>query len=157
MDSLDSTGNVGAVLSGCATLQNCGVPRDDARHQDDHERAIADGGKGSTLSRWLFFRDFPWKIYGFKTFHTPVPLQLGSDSDIWRSRPDFQEAEYGLVLAADKRDWNSAPGGILQTFYEVPNELAQVQVSDELTSWRRFYPSPPCRNLCPWARVHSVR
>lgn len=99
------------------------------RHQDDQERAIADGGKGSALFRWLFFTDLDltWKVYEFRTFHTPVPpQQLGSDSDIWRSRLDFQEAEYGLVLAADKRGWNSAPGGMPQTSYDVPNELAQV-------------------------------
>jgi hypothetical protein len=133
------------------------------RHEADCEHAFRKSGMMTTFYRWITFTSSPqdnlpaldWKIYEFRSFHTPLDLNnsLGSDGDIWRSRSDLQELEAGLVLAADRRGWNSAPGGFPQTRYTVPSGLKDIlsspsvkaQVSSELLQTTFVPPDPDLR------------
>jgi hypothetical protein len=128
------------------------------RHESDMERALSQSGTMTTLLRWIAFTHpvanppvtYPsvvWKIYEFRAFRTSLGTSLGgSDGDIWRSRADLQELEYGLTVAADKRGWNSAPGGLPQTAYVVGpqlTEILQANVSPVLLADSASTFSPP--------------
>ena len=133
------------------------------RHKHDQEAALNDNSQKTTFLRWLAFTSsslnsssttfsstLDWKIYEFRAFHTPIAgSAMSRPSDVWRSRPDLQALEYGMTLAADKRGWNSAPGGLPQTAYVVlpllqevlsRPEVSQV-LSSDLSMSRTF--SPP--------------
>jgi hypothetical protein len=91
------------------------------RYEDDLGSA-----PDSMMKKWLSFSSYEWVIWEFRAFHTPLGEIFGAASDIWRSRSDFHEIEYGLVLAADKRGWNSAPGGLPQASYTTPPDLSSL-------------------------------
>lgn len=143
------------------------------RHKHDQEAALNDNSQKSTFLRWLAFTSSPhtlntsashsssspssqssttvpsalkWKIYEFRAFYTPIASSSSAPSDIWRGRPDLQELEYGLILGADKKGWNSAPGGLPQTAYVVGpqlTEILQADVSPVLLSDSASTFSPP--------------
>ena len=84
------------------------------------------GSADTMLKKWMAFTQYDWDIYEVLAFRTPLGQIYGSPSDIWRARTDLQELEYGLILGADKRGWNAAPGGLPQTSYCTPPDLSRL-------------------------------
>jgi hypothetical protein len=78
--------------------------------------------------RWIAFTHLAvvWKIHELRIFRTSITTSVGPDGNIWRSRADLQEVEYGLNLASDKQGWNLAPGGTPQTAYMISHQLLET-------------------------------
>ena len=106
-----------------------------------------------TGMRWIAFIHLAviWNIYELRLFGTSITTSVGSDGDIWRSRADLYELEYGLNLALDKEGWNVASGGMPQTAYMIPHHLLETLLRPEVvrrgrTHTERVRERPPSIN-----------
>lgn len=83
--------------------------------QDDNALTVNQFASSTKAPNNLHVLD--WKIHEFRSFHMPLDSNsFGPDGDIWKSRLDLQDLGAGLVLAGDRRGWNSA---ICRIYYTI--------------------------------------